>query len=90
MIPKYGETVPPFHRGTNGIHDASKLRQHPVAHELDDAAIVLGDLGLDQPFAVDPECVEGARFILTHESAIADHVSSQNCGEFTAGVLDHG
>ncbi len=84
------ETVPPLHRGTNGPHDASNLRQYPVAHQLDDAALVLGDLGLDPPFAVSPECVEGARFILTHESTKADHVSSQNCSEFTAGVLGNG
>jgi hypothetical protein len=30
------------------IHDARKFSQHAIAHELDDAPVVLGDLGIDQ------------------------------------------
>jgi hypothetical protein len=37
-----------FHGSTHRFYDAGELRQHSVAHQLDDAAIVLGELGVDE------------------------------------------
>ncbi len=42
---------------------------------------MLGNLGLDQLFAVRPERIEGAHLVLTHEAAVANNVSDQNSGE---------
>ena len=36
----------------NRVHDARELDKHPVAGELDDAPLVLGDLGVDHLVAM--------------------------------------
>src|SRR5215472_15251240 len=38
-----------------GIYNAAKLGQEPIAHELEDAALMLFDLGLEQFLAVQPK-----------------------------------
>ena len=40
-----GHAVLPGHRAGERVHHAGELDQQPVAHELDDAATVLGDEG---------------------------------------------
>ncbi len=37
-----------FGGAAHRIDDAGELDQHPVAHELDDTAVVLCDLGIDK------------------------------------------
>ena len=37
-----------FHGGNDGVHDARELREHAIAHQLGDAPVVFGDLGIDE------------------------------------------
>ncbi len=37
-----------FHGGSHGVHDALELRQHAVAHQLDNPPVVFSDLGIDE------------------------------------------
>ena len=45
----------------DGVHDARELDQHAVAGELDDAALMLGDLGVDQLVADAPSAPPACR-----------------------------
>ncbi len=74
----------------DGFNGTGELRWKAVAHEFDDAALVLGDLGFDQLFAVHPERIESARLIFTNKAAVADHIGGQNCGKSALDVLGHG
>ena len=65
-------------RALGGIHRARKLDQHAVASGLDDATLVLGHAGIEDLFAERLELRQGFRFVLTHESAVADHIGSQD------------
>jgi hypothetical protein len=67
--------------------DASELDQRAVACQLDDAAAMLGDLGLDDLLA---QCFEpGVRagLVLAHEPTVADHVGGEDRGELAFELL---
>ncbi len=51
---------------------------------------MLGDLGLDQRFAVRPERIKCTHLVLAHEAAVADHIGGQNCGKSALDILSHG
>ena len=68
-------------RARDRVHDARELHQHAVAGELDDAAPVLGDLGVDQFLAMRLERRERGGLVYAHEAAVADHVRSQDSGQ---------
>ena len=59
------------------VHHARELHQHAVAGELDDAPLVLGDLGVDQLVAMRLERGKRAGLVSAHEAAVADHVGGQ-------------
>ena len=63
------------------IDHAAELAQRAVAHELDDAAMVLGDQRLDQLLAVRLETLERSRLVALDQARIADHVGRENGGE---------
>jgi hypothetical protein len=65
----------------HGVYDAGELGQCAVAHQLDDAAMVRGDLGINELSAVDLEALERAGLILAHETRIARHVGDKNGGK---------
>ena len=71
-----------YHSSTlDGLDDAGELDERAVAHELDHAAVVLLDLGLDQ-FATAPlQSLERTDLVLAHEAAVANHVGSKYCGK---------
>ena len=52
-----------------------------IAHELDDAAVLLGNPDIDKLLAVRLERSERARLILFHEAAVANHIGGQDGGE---------
>ena len=56
------------------IDDAGEFHQHAVAGGLDDAAVVLGDAGVDQFAAVRFERRERADLVGAHQPAVADHI----------------
>ena len=49
-----GETALQRHGALDGVHNARKLRKQSIASQLEDAAVVLLDFGLEQLFAVCP------------------------------------
>ena len=55
-----------------------ELDQRAVAHQLDDAAAVLGDQRLDELLAQRLQARDRAGLVGPHEPAVADHVRGQN------------
>src|SRR6266851_4310326 len=75
----------------HGVNHAGELDQHAVAGGLDDAAVMLLDLGVDQRPAVRPQLRERALLVGSHQPAVADHVRRQDGGELAFGPrLTHG
>src|SRR5262249_6943369 len=71
--------VPLEHDSTfNGVDYAAELGEQPVAHELEDAPVMLLDLGLEEVLAMRAHPLEGVRLVLLHEAAIADHVGRED------------
>jgi hypothetical protein len=65
----------------DGLNGARELGQQTVAHQLDDAPMILGDLGVDQLFAMGLQCRQRARLILSNKAAVTDYVCGQNGGK---------
>ena len=78
-----GHALLDVHGALHRFHDTGKLGQGPVADQFHDAAVMLGDLGIEKLFAVRLERFPRARLVLAHEAAIADHVCGQNCSKPT-------
>ena len=64
-----GHTALHGDRARHRIDDTAEFRQKAVAHQLEDAAVVPGDLRLEQLLAVRAQALEGIRLILLHEAA---------------------
>ena len=64
---------------TDGVDDAGELGQEPIAHRLNDAAAVLGDRGVDHLGAARLEARQRPRLVGADESAVADHVGTEDC-----------
>jgi hypothetical protein len=62
-----------FHR----IDGTGELDQDAVAHDLDDPPAMLSDEGIEDVLTPLLQCGLGARFVLLHEAAVADHVGRQ-------------
>ena len=72
-------------RARHGVDDGGELAERAVAHQLDDAAAVLGDERLGQLLAVRLEAIEGAGLLTLHQPAVAGHVRGEDGGEATLG-----
>jgi hypothetical protein len=70
-------------RAFHHIDDTAELGQQPVAHQLEDAAVMLLDLRLEQFLAVHPEPLERAGLVRLHEPAVAGDVGGKDSGEAT-------
>ena len=66
---------------------AGELDQDAVAHELDDAPVMLGQPRLEQPFTGRLEAGDGTFLVRTYEPAVADHIGRKNSGEPTFHTL---
>ena len=66
------------------VDDVGEFHQHSVVSGLDDAAVMLGDLRVNQLPAVRLEAFEHALLIRPHHARIARHVGGEDRGE-TAG-----
>ena len=74
----------------DGIDNAGELHQQAISCCLDDASAVLVDLGVDQGCTMGLLPLDRTCLVGSHESAVADHVSRQYCGQPTLGpVLSH-
>ena len=73
-----------MHRSLNcqgtadGIDDAGKLDQGAVAHELDDAATVGSDGGIEDDFTVSLQSGQRAGLVGAHHARIADDICRQD------------
>jgi hypothetical protein len=70
------------HRELDGFDHAWELDQDAIASCLDNAALMLSDLGVYQPSSMRLERRQGLGFVSTHKSAIADHICRDDGGEF--------
>ena len=66
------------HRASDRLDDARELDQQPVAGRLDDAALVLGDLGIGQLASQSPEARQGAGLVLAHQPAVPRDITREN------------
>ena len=73
-----GQALLHLDRALHRLDHARELDQRAIAHQLDDAAVVLGDLRFDEFLAMRLERCERARLVGRHEPRVADHVRSQN------------
>jgi hypothetical protein len=65
-------------RARDRIDRAGEFGQQAVAHELDDPAFVLGDLGLDQVLAMRAERRERAGLVVADQTAVTHDVGRQD------------
>ena len=82
-----GHAALDFGGAGDSVHHAREFHQHAVAGQLDDAALVLGDLAVDQFLAMRLERGKRGGLVDAHQPAIADHVGRQYGGEPSVGVL---
>ncbi len=64
----------------DGLDNAGKLGQEPVAHELHDTTFALRDFRLHQLSAEGLEALKFSALVVAHETRKADHIGSQICG----------
>jgi len=70
-------------RAAHRVDDAGELQQQSIAGSLDDPAVVLSDLGVDQLAPVRFQGREGGAVIPAHEKGISDHVGRNDGGKST-------
>jgi hypothetical protein len=75
-------------RAGNGIHGASEVNQHAVAHDLYDATMMLVDRRTQNTIAPLIQHSQRAGLVHFDEAAIANHVSGEDGGKpaFDRGV----
>jgi len=73
-----------FAGAAHRVDDAGEFRQHAVAGGLDDPAVMLADLRLEQFDETGLEALMRAFLIGTHQAGIAHHIGGEDRGE-TAG-----
>jgi hypothetical protein len=60
------------------VNHADEFHQHPIPGRLDDAAPMLGDLGVDQVPAMPLELAKRPLVVGAHQPAIAGHIAGQD------------
>jgi hypothetical protein len=81
----FGHRLLHFDRAAHRIDDAGKFHQQAVASGLDDAAPVLGDLGINKLAAQRLEPFERAFLVRTHQARIPRHIGGEDRGETAGG-----
>ncbi len=74
-------------RAFDGFDDARKLDKGAATYQLDGAAAVRGDAGLDQLLAKGLEPGQRAGLVCTHEARIPDHIGNRDLGELALDRL---
>ena len=70
-------------RAAHRFDRAGELDQHAVARRLHDAALVLGDLGVDQLASMRPEPLQRALFVDADQTRVTRDIGGENGGEPT-------
>ena len=68
-------------RAAHRVDDAGKFHQQAVAGGLDDAAVVLGDLRIEELAAQRFEAFERAFLVRPHQPRIPRHIGGEDRGE---------
>jgi len=68
-------------RALDSFDHAREFDEEAIANCLDDAALVLGDLRVDELSSMRLERRQGPRLVATHQSATADDVGGDDGGE---------
>jgi hypothetical protein len=63
---------------TERVDDAGKLGQEAITGGFDDAALMLGELGIDKFASMGSQLPERSGLVLAHEPAIANDIGRQN------------
>ena len=71
------DMILPGHGAVHGVHHAGELDQQPVAHELDDASMILGDQRFENVVAQLRQTPKRAGFVGAHQGGIADHIGGK-------------
>ena len=74
-----------FGRTAHRVDDAGEFRQHAVAGGLDDPAVMLADLRIDQFAQMRLEALVRAFLIGAHQARIAHHIGGEDRGETAGG-----
>jgi hypothetical protein len=71
---------PALHRNGagHGLNHAREFDEDAIAGRLDDPALVLGNLRVDQFATMSSEPREGASLVESHEAAVADDIGGEN------------
>jgi len=73
-----------FGSAAHRVDDTGEFRQHTVTGGLDDAAVMLAGLRVDDFAHMRLEALVRAFLVRSHQARIADHIGREDCGE-TAG-----
>ena len=76
-----------FDSACHGINNAGELDQRPVAHELDDPAVVPIDQRFDEFAAKRFEPRKCARLVQAHQSAVPHHVGGEDSDQLAFQML---
>jgi hypothetical protein len=70
-------------RALDGIDDAAELGKQPIAHQLENAAVVPRNLRLEQFLSARHQPPMRARLVTLHQGGVADHIGSEDSGELS-------
>jgi hypothetical protein len=68
-------------RTLDRIDHTAELGQEPIAHQLEDAAVVFDYLRLEELLAVCSKALEGVGLVLLHKTAVTNYVGGEDGGE---------
>jgi len=66
-------------RAAHGIDHAREFQEQTVAGRLDDAAVMFGDLGVDELTPVGFQRCQRAAVVHAHEARVPDHIERDDC-----------
>ena len=69
------------HGGADGLHSAGVFYENSVSGRLDDAAMILGDVGIDDLTPDGFNSAKRSALVLAHQPAVANHIRHQDGGE---------
>jgi hypothetical protein len=81
----FGDRLLHLDRAAHRIDDAGKLHQQAVAGGFHDAAVMLGDLRIEELAAQRLEAFERAFLVRPHQPRIPRHIGGEDRGETAGG-----
>jgi hypothetical protein len=71
----------------NCVDGAGEFREHPIAHQLHDSAIMLDNKGLEDVLAPGLEYGQRTSLVLLNEPAVANYICGEDGGEATLNAF---